>query len=757
MSEYEQNTLDQLGDMNYKIKLEEIGIRSRPIRQKDLTVNNKFTKEMLESYGKLYNQPIESIDPETGEKVFRKYQKPVDDVELEIFDEDAFKEFIDYDENLIDNNNAEIEKIAEEIQKFSKLFYSDEAQQEIKLEYLAKKDELDLLLDKIDSLETEIFLINNEYKSLLKSFNPQDKSNRRNITNLNKEFEQKRDEYDYLIEQSEVLKEEVERDKIGKIIRIDGTYYTGGELISKMYDEINALKNKNIAEYGKLEAINEDRKMIKKINKERIEKHKEILNTLNSGAFKMEQAQGESEEDYLQRLEETANQPYTENLYFNANIESIEKLKNNLKNVSRNESINEGVVNGLSPEERFLVNKYWGDISRKLLNVYGFNNKSVLSTDYLETIDKILNEKETGVKAELPKSILETYEKPSVRKEVSSVMNKMIRTLERDERVDEGADFVEDTRIEVLENISGNKMESKRDIDIIQMDNILRVYSNITNKDIYIKLGEILSSSKRRKVILVSFEPVEGTFNLLLDPQTNVISKKERDKLKMIDFSVLENVLGISTEQILREIFGISGSSDIINRAWDYLADRYTLESKNKNVSVKNEAMKNNLTGWGVKADDVPKIADFGNAKILLNKLYYKSILSVKDHKGHNIHGFPIVKVSEPFVDIVMKLNGGEKIKKHDINILPDNEHELYNRLMQLTGLKHHHETSIESSISDIKKRIELIEGQISAGNNNKDLLKELNDLLYKLVNFGVITRTEAKKHLLIIEHDFFN
>jgi hypothetical protein len=38
------------------------------------------------------------------------------------------------------------------------------------------------------------------------------------------------------------------------------------------------------------------------------------------------------------------------------------------------------------------------------------------------------------------------------------------------------------------------------------------------------------------------------------------------------------------------------------------------------------------MKGWGMKHDeDVPKLANFGKNIILLNKLYYKSILSIKD------------------------------------------------------------------------------------------------------------------------------
>ena len=69
--------------MNYKIKLEQIGVRARPSIETDLVINNDFTKEMLDDYGKLYNQPIERYNPISGEYEVAKYEMPVDDVDLE--------------------------------------------------------------------------------------------------------------------------------------------------------------------------------------------------------------------------------------------------------------------------------------------------------------------------------------------------------------------------------------------------------------------------------------------------------------------------------------------------------------------------------------------------------------------------------------------------------------------------------------------------------------------------------------------------
>ena len=58
--------------------------------------------------------------------------------------------------------------------------------------------------------------------------------------------------------------------------------------------------------------------------------------------------------------------------------------------------------------------------------------------------------------------------------------------------------------------------------------------------------------------------------------------------------------------------------------------------------------------------------------------------------------------------------------------------------------------------VKKIKNRVEIITGEIEAGNNNNDLLIELNELLLKLANYGVITQKQAKEHIKTIKRDFF-
>lgn len=742
MSDYDENTLNELADMNYKVQLEEIGIRARPIRSKDLVTDTKFAKEMMDNYGKLYNQPIETIDPLTGEVQQKRYQQPIDMPDLETVD----ATIIGPDYDLMAENNEKIETLNTYLLDVTELMNKNKLERKIK--YLNDVDELNASVDKYNGLLTtrkgytvDVSIPEGEKKNRIMTIDKFLPKLEKKMENLEKDIEN----YD--------------NDVIG--INLPN-YFKGNipanELIKRILYDRDILSEENKMEYDKLEPLEAEKKRVAKINQGLIENYKNVLNTLNSSAFKMEQAQGESEEDYLNRINENASQPYNENLFFNASIDSIDKLKKNLKDVTKNESLAEGIINGLKPEERYAVNKYWGEIKLKLLRIYGYNNTSITSIDYLETIDKILTDTETNVKQKSQKSVMENV--INIRDDKSA--NKGIINIKDDESLTEDDVSQYESKgeeLDILKSYAGNKYADVGNLDVIQKDNILEVNSQITGKSIFIKLGILSRHNKNPvKLVLVSRSGENGTFEMLLERFTK-INKQLRKGI--INFDNIEEILGLPKKDILSQLCDIKDNidKDEVDRMWDYLTDRYTLADENitvRNASKKNDSIGDNLKGWGIKNDDVPKMADFGNVKILLNKLFYKSILSVKDKKSNNIHGFPAIRVSQPFVDIVMKLFNGDNLSKNDLNILPTNEHELYDRLMYISGLKKSNATSIDTTIDEIKKRVELVQGQIEAGNNNKDLLNELTSLLNKLVNFGVLTRNQMKKHITLIEHDFF-
>jgi hypothetical protein len=54
---------------------------------------------------------------------------------------------------------------------------------------------------------------------------------------------------------------------------------------------------------------------------------------------------------------------------------------------------------------------------------------------------------------------------------------------------------------------------------------------------------------------------------------------------------------------------------------------------------------------------------------------------------------------------------------------------------------------TVDDTLSEMKKRLELISGEIEAGNNNQELLKEAHQILFSMAQMNVITHVEASKY----------
>jgi hypothetical protein len=202
------------------------------------------------------------------------------------------------------------------------------------------------------------------------------------------------------------------------------------------------------------------------------------------------------------------------------------------------------------------------------------------------------------------------------------------------------------------------------------------------------------------------------------------------------------------------------------------LADRRShIYSKLKEIGLNN---RNTRTGEGLKKrkkvikgrgmkqideekefeheEEIPKIADFGNKKILLNKLFYRNILSVKDKSGHSVEKLPNTVVSDDFVKMIMTAYNEPKKKELMKNIqnLEESEQELLNLLLFISGLNKNHNIDIKRSdnVKKLKDRLQLVEAQIRAGNNNPIVKKELKQLVNKLYLFGAISLNNAKDYI---------
>ena len=96
---------------------------------------------------------------------------------------------------------------------------------------------------------------------------------------------------------------------------------------------------------------------------------------------------------------------------------------------------------------------------------------------------------------------------------------------------------------------------------------------------------------------------------------------------------------------------------------------------------------------------------------------------------------------------MIFKILDGGNITKSDLSVLKPHERIIYDKLMKLSGFHKTMVNSVDDTLSEMKKRLELISGEIEAGNNNQELLKEAHQILFSMAQMNVITHVEASKY----------
>jgi hypothetical protein len=154
-----------------------------------------------------------------------------------------------------------------------------------------------------------------------------------------------------------------------------------------------------------------------------------------------------------------------------------------------------------------------------------------------------------------------------------------------------------------------------------------------------------------------------------------------------------------------------------------------------------------NEYGEGLKHQELPKSCKLGKIEVDLNKLFHKNILSIRQ-KGYKLNGVKNVSVGDEFVHIIIQLCKGIYPSTKDLNKLGLHEHEIFDSLLHLAGLHKRVEHTADKTIPKLKQRLELIGGEITAGNTNKSLKDEMRDIVYKLHHLNEITQNAATDYL---------
>ena len=439
-----------------------------------------------------------------------------------------------------------------------------------------------------------------------------------------------------------------------------------------------------------------------KRNADKVNAYSNELSSLNRGQFRMDKYPDETDEDFVKRLRDVGQTEYEESdQYDSAYLSNMTQFKTNMKNITRDEALIDSLLRSMSPEELFKLNQKFPLYKSEFLKIYGAFNKTINYEDVVETIKIFL------VKGSL---------------NVGSDRNNTAPQI-----------------LQGNELVAGKFTYSKHANDTLAIQ-------NIENQNIlYLKVSKTTDNKGllKRHLVLASKTGDKGSFvsiGMRMSAQRAQNNPDESLKHLFVDYLEINSA---DSEKIFNK--ARPSLEDIANFVKHYVKDTPFIELHE--VERRNQGK---IYGYGIQPnEELPKHCAFGKVIIELDKLYYKNILAVKDKKLRNISGFKNTPVSDDFVEIIMNMCRDSTMpKKSEISGLSGPNTELWNLLIHYSGLhKSNVDTSKNETIKNLKERLQLVEGEIEAGNDNDEVVDELRSILMKLKNLDVITSYQAINH----------
>ena len=185
-------------------------------------------------------------------------------------------------------------------------------------------------------------------------------------------------------------------------------------------------------------------------------------------------------------------------------------------------------------------------------------------------------------------------------------------------------------------------------------------------------------------------------------------------------------------------------------------AEETTLEGSGiKKVKAK----KNIILGSGIKVHNKPIQVDFSNTisptetyipfgKFILNQHRLNDdILMMRYAKGGYIKQIPTKKVSKAFIKVMKSMIDKKNPSYDEIKNLNESEKEQLYKIVRYAKLEDQFEVP-SPEIDKDNNQFEIMKGEILAGNDSKQMIKDFKLLLLKLMNNQRIPRKEAQELL---------
>jgi len=469
------------------------------------------------------------------------------------------------------------------------------------------------------------------------------------------------------------------------------------------------------------------REMEERNLKTNISSYEQTIKQLNSNMIISKNPE-ESEEEYLARLASYGTMPLDDKeTLARAQTFNLEIFKNNLREITNNESKIEEVYNHFNSIDPGIIgefNKIFPLFLDSYKKIFGINNISVKSSDIINFIERFMESR--GMEFLQPQQMTLYMPPPIIQPttQQTSQGEPIVNYPEVDETETPISFYFED------ENNDGkNKLMYRGTklffISKVKKEGNTKLYVSETgNKGTYRELtqqrGQAYITTKLKNLM---GEEVYNYFLSYLFPNTNI------SKITIKDLN-----------------------DEIIKRLEKYYNLKEGEEIKNYS-SVPQQP----VYGFGINKRTKAKeeYKKIGKIYISPDKLN-KNVLSIQNEKRLKIKGLKNKHISDNLADAFLKISNNNNLTNKDINILDEDEKLLLDNILYIAGLHKNISGSGLNSVEKYKNKLNLIVGEIEAGNNNNKIKSDLYDVLFKLVHFGALGEKEARNYYKNILTNYF-
>ena len=480
-----------------------------------------------------------------------------------------------------------------------------------------------------------------------------------------------------------------------------------------------------------------EKAVIDQRNAQRKRAYVDQVKLLNSGRMDVEMMPNETPEEYKTRLEQVGTTtPDPNAVQSAAKLFYTDVLREKLQEILTDDGDISTFIKDMDGDERYLVVKNFPEFKKKFQDVMGKDKVTgglgTMAT-LLELKDNLVGTLSQKKVDDATKVVQEATDLldfiPPDRNELDAIRAE----IDRSKRLTEGQkanlrSFLADSAIPVYSTQGRQPDEDKKRTYEQFRSRIQQVYDSSAPPApprLTRQTTEELKAARPKQEVQRQPPSDDETFRMLRE---GILAR--RDEIRRLDPQ--EQDAGLQGED--EELAILAGTKNIAQLTSAAASSQTDLQQFVK------------PTGKGVGRKHAEKVA-FGRVDIHPNRLFYDNILRITK-SGRDLTGFPQKKVSDAFVDVVFMVLKGQTPTLRVFKKLSEEERKLYDTLVFMSGLSKEIEHTGSGVKEDLKKRLQLIEGEIEAGNTNPLLIKEARQVLHHMAQMKMVSRPKAVAHL---------